>query len=150
MQQPHFPPAGNIPGPNGNYADATHLFMKKLFSILSLALLAVTVCVGAESLTKPADAYAQAVMAYVEAANREMVALHAKLELAEKKAGEEDKAKFADVDRQLDECDRLIERLASATRSTFDRIKSAYEQERGQATKALDALVKNLPATEGS
>jgi hypothetical protein len=121
--------------------------MKKLCSILSFALLSVTLCAGAESLTKqPADPYTQAVAAYVEAANREMVALHAKVELTAKKTDDDGKTKCAEVERQLDECDRLLERLASSNRSTFDKIKSAYERERGEAVKALDELTKSLPA----
>ena len=118
------------------------MLMKKLISILSLALLTATFGGAAESLTKPADAYAQAAAAYVEAANHEMVALHAKLDLAVKTVGEEGKTKCAEIDRQLDECDRLLQRLTAANRSNFDKIKSAYERQREEATKALDELTK--------
>jgi small-conductance mechanosensitive channel len=116
--------------------------MKKMFSLLSFALLSATFCAGAQSLTKPADAYAEAVAAYVEAANREMVALHTKVEGVAKTADEQDKAKCEEIKRQLDECDRLLDRLTSANRGNFDKIKSAYEQERSDALKAIDALTK--------
>lgn len=116
--------------------------MKKILSLLSFALLTATMGLSADSLTKPADAYAQAVAAYVEAANREMVALHTKVETLAKGAGDEEKAKYAEIDRQLDECDRLLDRLTSASRTTFDKVKSAYERERSEALKALDGVTK--------
>ena len=119
--------------------------MNKIISLLAFAFLSATLCLGAESLTKPADAYAQAVAAYVEAANREIVALHAKVDVIAKKSNGEDKAKYEAIESQLDECDRLIERLTAANRTNFDKVKSAYERERGEATKALDALAKNYP-----
>jgi hypothetical protein len=116
--------------------------MKKISCLLFFALMAATFARGAESLTKPRDAYAQAVANYVEGANREIVALHAQVDAALKAAPGEAKASWEAVDHQLDECDRLIERLTSATRSTFDKFKSAYEEQRGDALKALAALKK--------
>jgi hypothetical protein len=68
--------------------------------------------------------------------------LHTKIDTLAKSATEEDKAKYAEIDRQLDECDRLLDRLTSASRSTFDKVKSAYERERGEALKAIDGLTK--------
>lgn len=117
--------------------------MKKILSLLAFALLTATFCGAAESLTKPADAYAQAVAAYVEAANREMVALRTKVETMAKSADDQGKAKCEEIKRQLDECDRLLERLTSANRTNFDKIKSAYEQARTEALKAIDEQTKN-------
>ncbi len=116
--------------------------MRTFFRVWFFSVLTVVCCRGAEPTAKPTEAYAQAVIAYVEAANREMVALHAKVEALAKNASDAGKVACAEISRQLDVCDELLERLTTANRSSFDAVKSAYERERALALKALDEAAK--------
>lgn len=100
--------------------------------------------------TRPAadPAYVQAVVDFVEAANKEMAALHANLDTFLKKSNvaETDKTtkeRVAAIRQQLTECDDLLQQMTKVNQKYFDGVKSAYERGRESARKAMDELVKD-------
>jgi hypothetical protein len=117
--------------------------MKNLLVVLVLVSL-ISGAVGGRALAAdPQTQYAQAVKAYVDAATDELRAIRGSVD-AQVAAikGENEKARFDVVFAKLDACDKLLVDLKKSGPRDFDHIKVKYEQARGEAVKALDAVAK--------
>src|SRR5512135_884728 len=100
--------------------------MKAMFFRLPLfcVLLGLMAAYAAED--APADAYAQAVTAYVTAANEQLVAIRTEVDAATKNATERVKRQYAEVYRKLTQCEELVAQLKIAGPADFDPAKAKF------------------------
>ncbi len=115
---------------------------KSLLSLL-LAIFALSgLSVKAASPNSANDAYSKAVVAYIEAANKEMATYQKDADTLAGQAADNERQAFKDVYAKLDRCDQLLKQLTDATPRNFDKLKAEYEKTRADMVKTLDGLRK--------
>jgi len=111
--------------------------MKNIITrLLILAVLSGLPVAQATDDTAP-DSYAQAVAAYVTAADQQLHAIRSQVEAGTKNASESLKGKYAGVFGELGRLEKSLEVLKTAKQQDFDRLKAAFEHTR-------DAMIRQL------
>jgi hypothetical protein len=86
--------------------------------------------------------YAEAVVAYVDAATVQLRALRGEVDALKAKSGEPGRPAWVELYLDLDECDAMVARLRVVGSKDFDGLKAKFERVRGEVLEALAAAKK--------
>lgn len=110
-----------------------------------LALLGVVMLFAPMRAAVPAresadKAYADAVSAYLRAAEQQLKAVRTQIDSETNKAPGEIKNRYQPVYEHLHQCDQRLAKLKDASQADFDKLKADYEHAIGELNQSCEAV----------